>query len=175
MKRIDDGSHDYQSHKESHHRRTHTQRRTRMSRQSVSSYYRIGYQRIRSHDCRKQKRCQRDIAQKTDTHKIGHCKGDKEGQHTENHHPITVFLQSLHIHFQTCKEHDIVQSYTSKKFKRGITLKNIQSIFSNKDTCQHHTNDMWNAQSSHDDRRKQYHQQNNKENQCRVGYREILR
>ena len=53
----------------------------------------------------------------------------------------------------------------------GITTKNIQSIFSNKDTCQHHTDDMRNAQSSHDDRRKQYHQQNNKENQCRVGYR----
>ena len=151
MERIDDGGHDNQCHEKGHHGRAHTQRRTRMACQSVPSYDGVGYQCVRGHDGCKQKGAQRRIVQQSGCHGVSHSERYEKGQQPEDGHAVAVLFQPLHVHFQTGKEHDIIEADTSEKLKRGITLQYVQSVLPHDDTRQHHADDMRNAQPSHDD------------------------
>ena len=151
MERIDDGGHDDQCQEERRHGGADTQRRTCVACQSVPSYDGVGDQRVRGHDGCKQEGCQRRVVQQPRRHGVGYRKGCKESKHAENSHAAAVPLQSLHVHLQSGKEHDVIESDTSEKLKRGVALQYVQSVLSHDDTRQHHADDMRNAQPSHDD------------------------
>ena len=84
-----------------------------------------------------------------------------------------MFLHALHIHLQSCKEHNIIESHPAKKFKGVVAFKNIETILSNHYTRQHHTDDVRNTQLTHHNWRKEDDQQHHKEDQCRVSNRQI--
>jgi len=87
---------------------------------------------------------------------------------------IFVFSDALHIHFEGCKKHDIVETYTSEEFKRVVSNEDIQAIFAHNNACQNHSYDMRDAQFSHDNRCKKDYQQHHKEYKCGVCDGKIL-
>ena len=101
-------------------------------------------------------------------------KRHNECEYAEDTYLQAVFAQVFHVHLQTGKEHNVIHSHFSEQFEGVIRSQDIQTMLAHNDSCYHHTNDMRNTQLAHYDRSKQYDHQHDKENQCRVGDREIL-
>ena len=81
-----------------------------------------------------------------------------------------MFLHTFHVHLQSGKEHDIVKTYASEELKGVVALQNIEAILSDDNTCQYHTDDMWDTQLTHHDWREEDDQQHHKKHQCGVCY-----
>ena len=60
--------------------------------------------------------------------------------------PAAVFLKVPHIHLQPRQKHDIVKPNFTKQFETAITHQDIETMFTNHQTCQNHTDDMRNTQ-----------------------------
>jgi hypothetical protein len=56
-------------------------------------------------------------------------------------------MYAAHIHLQSCKEHNKIDTYLTKDFKTSVTLYNIKAMLTYQDTCQYQSNDMRSAQS----------------------------
>ena len=97
------------------------------------------------------------------SHDIGKQKGYKAGEQTEDEKTVGVLLHTFHVHLQSGKEHNIIESYASEQLERVVALQNVEAILSDDDTCQHHADDMRNTQFTHHDRRKQNNHQHHKE------------
>ena len=86
-----------------------------------------------------------------------------------------MLLHALHVHLQTCEEHDVVESHSAEELEGVVALKDVESVFSDQDARQYHTDDMRDTQLTHHDRSKENNQQHHKEDQCGVGDGEICR
>ena len=119
---------------------------------SVACHYRIGYQRIGSHDTAEQHRGKGRIAQKAAPGNIHKSKGQGKGKESEQRDRDEILLQSLKVHLYACEKHDIQQSHPAEELKTGIALKNVEAILTQRHTSQHHAYDMGDTQLTHDDR-----------------------
>ena len=80
-----------------------------------------------------------------------------------------VFLQTLKIHLKTCKEHDIVESYTAEYLEGDVSLKDVESVITYHHTCEHHSDDMRDTQFTHHDRCEENDHKHHEEYQRGVG------
>ena len=56
-----------------------------------------------------------------------------------------MLLHTFHVHLQSGQEHNIVETYPTKKFERVVANQNIKTILTDDDTRQDHANDMRNS------------------------------
>ena len=133
----------------------------------------VGDQRVRSHDTAQQERGGVGVAQHGLCHDVCQYQRYKTGEQSEDDEAAGVLLHTLHVHLQSGKEHDIVETHTTEEFEGVVALQDIEAILSDDDTCQHHADDVRDAQLTHHDRRQKDNHQHHKEDQCGVGNREI--
>ena len=107
-------------------------------------------------------------------HDISKTEGNEAGQTAEDEELPRVFLDTLHVHFQSCEEHDVVESDSPEELEGVVTLQDIQPVLANEHTRQHHTDDMGNPQLTHNDRCREDNQQHHEEDERGVGDGEIL-
>jgi hypothetical protein len=55
-------------------------------------------------------------------------------------------MYAAHIHFQSCKEHNKIDTYLTKDFKTTVTLYDIKAMLTYQDTCQYQSYDVWSTQ-----------------------------
>ena len=144
-----------------------------MALQAVFCYDGIGYQRVRRHDTAEQQGGLPGIVEQVDACIIDHDEGDEEREQSENGHLPKMLFCAFHVHFESCEEHDEVESHLSEDFKRGVALQDIQPVFSHQHARQHHSDDMWDAQFGHNHRREQDDAEHDEENPCGICYWEI--
>ena len=145
-----------------------------MTLQAIAPDDRIGDQRVRGHDTTQQEGGRRCVTKHGDGHDIRQDEGHEAREQTEDHKRTGLFLHTLHIHLQTCQEHDIIESHPPEQFEGVVTFQDIEAILADDHTRQHHPDDMRNAQFTHHDRRNKDNHQHHKEDQCGVCDREIL-
>ena len=112
--------------------------------------------------------------QQPNAHAVSEGEGDEAGEQAIDDEPRLVFLHALHVHLQGGEKHDVVESHLTKELKGRVTFQDIESILAHQDTCQHHSDDVRNAQLAHDDRGKEDNEHHHEEDQRRVGNREVL-
>ena len=108
-----------------------------------------------------------------DTNQHTQSKRDGEGQHTEHQRPAPVLPQVLQVHFQTGKEHDVINSHLSEQFEAAVTFQNVESVLTDYHSSQNHTNDMGNPQPSQQNGGKENDHQHKEKYPCRISYREM--
>ena len=84
-----------------------------------------------------------------------------------------MLLHTFHVHLQSGQEHNIVETYPTKKFERVVADQNIKTILTDGDTRQNHANDMRNSKFTHHDRSKQNDHQHHKKDKSWVCNRQI--
>ena len=113
------------------------------------------------------------VAQYGPRHDVGEDQGYETGEQTEDQKLSGLAPDTLQVHLETGQEHDIVESDASEDLEGDIALQDVQTIFTDDDTRQYHTNDVRNAQFTHDNRRKENNHQHDEENHRGVSYWEI--
>ena len=126
-----------------------------MTLQTISTYDRIGNQRVRRHDTSQQERGCRRVVEQGNRHDVGEHQWDKTREQSEKQEPPRVFLHTLHIHLESGQEHDVVKAYPAKELERVVANQNIETILADGDTRKYHSDDMRNTQFTHHDRSKQ--------------------
>ena len=156
------------------HGRAHAQDHAGLPLQTIFSHDGVGHEGIGRHDTSQQERCCDGESEYLFSCEIGHEKGNQRGEQAEGEHSVFVLLQSLHVHFQGGEEHDIVKSHLAEELKRGVALQYVQPIWADEHPGNNHSNDVRNAQLTHDDRCKEDDQEHHEESQGGVGDGKVL-
>ena len=170
----DTGQH-HQCDKESQHGGAHAQGHAAVALQAVAHGDGVGYQCVGSHDAAEQQRGGGRIVQAHRGHGVGDGHGNECGEDSEDEKLAGVFLQSLHVHLQAGKEHNIVHAHFAEELEGVVAHQDVESVLAHEHTRQHHTYDMRYAQLAHDDGGKQDDAQHHKKHQCGVGDGEVGR
>ena len=107
------------------------------------------------------------------SHDVGHAQGDKAGQKSEDQELVRFLFDAFRVHLQSGEEHDIIKAHASQDLERHVTFENVETIMADDDTCQHHADDVGDAQFTHDDRGEENDEQHHEEDQRGVGNGEI--
>ena len=99
-----------------------------------------------------------------DAHQHPHHKRNGEGQHTEHQRPAPVLLQVLQVHFQTGKEHDVVDTHLSEQLETAVALQDVETVLTDNHTGQNHADDVGDTQAAQQDRGKEDDHQHQEEN-----------
>ena len=91
------------------------------------------------------------MAKDGNTAGINQRKRNDKGNQTERQHAVLVPPHALHVHLQRGQKHDIVESHIAEKFKRVVTIQDVQSVLTQQHACEYHADDVRNAQLAHDD------------------------
>ena len=115
------------------------------------------------------------VAQNRPRHDVGEDQGHETGEQSEDQELAGVAFDALHVHLKTGQEHDVVEAHAAEDLEGDVALKDVQAVFADDDACQHHTDDVRDAQLTHDNRRKEHDQQHDEEDHRGVGNREIVK
>ena len=99
-----------------------------------------------------------------------HYGGHGEGEQSEHSEAPLVAPYALDVHLERGKKHDIVESYLAKQLERVVAHQYVQAVLTHGNTCQHHSDDMRNAQLAHHYRGKQNDEHHHEEDERGVGY-----
>ncbi len=169
------GGDDDEREEQRNHRTADGQRRRGVLLQTVARHYGVRHEGVAGHDAAKQERRRDAVAQTDDAYGEDGDEGYTEGKQPEDAHLAQVLLQSLHVHLQSGKEHDVEQTHTTEKLERRVALQDVETILADSNTGQHHTYDMWNTQFAHHYRSEEYDEEHDEENHRRTRYGQILR
>ena len=75
-------------------------------------------------------------------HDVGQYEGHETGKQTKEKELSGVALHTLQIHFETCQEHDVVETHTAEDLKGDVSLEDIETVLADNDARQHHADDV---------------------------------
>ena len=96
-----------------------------------------------------------------------------KSQQSQHGSLYTNALKILHVHFESGKEHDIIKSHLAKQLKTAVTCQYIESMLTDNDSCQNHTDNVRNTQPFQNNGSEQYNNQHQEKNPRRVGDRKM--
>ena len=144
-----------------------------MALQAVAADDGVGDEGVRGHDAAQQEGGRGRIAEQGGGHDEGQDEGHEAREQSEDKELPRVALHALQVHLQSGEEHNVVEAHAAEDLKRDVALQDVESVFSDGDTGQHHSDDVGDAQLAHDDRRKQDNHQHHEEDHRGVGNGEI--
>ena len=83
--------------------------------------------------------------QQGNSHQVSQSQRYQTGQQSEDEKTLFVAFDTFHVHLQTGQEHDVIESYASKKVERAVALQNVQSVLAYEDASKYQTDDMRNT------------------------------
>ena len=95
--------------------------------------------------------------------------GTIKSQEPQNKRFAPVLFEVSHIHFQTGKEHNVIQAYFAEKLKTAITHQDIETMLPNDKPRQYHSDNVRNTKLIQQYGSKQYNEEYKEEYPCRVG------
>ena len=134
-----------------------------MTRHAVTPHNGICHQGVRSEDTRQQQRGAHAESQIRHPYPHADAEGDAERQHPEYQSLPDVLLQVLQVHFQTGKEHDVVDTHLAEELETAVPLQDVEAILADDHPRQNHADDVRNTQAPQDDGRKKDNHQHQKE------------
>ena len=173
MHHAHDGRQRQQCEQQCYHAGADAERYCLVALQTVLAHDGVGNERVARHDAAEQQCRLLRVAHHADAGKVHQHEGRQERQQTECQHLSDVLSQALHVHLQSCEEHDVVESYLSEEFERVVALQDVQPVLSHNDSREHHSDDVRNAEPVHHHRCHQYNDQHNEKYPCAVSDREI--
>ena len=110
--------------------------------QSVTADNRISNQSVRSIHTGEQHCGKETVSQHAHTAPYTQRHRNQESKQAEDNALHPVFLEVLHVHFESGKEHDIVKPHFTKQFEAAVTVEHMESVFADQHTGQNHTDNM---------------------------------
>lgn len=141
-----------------------------MALQSVARHDGIGDEGVGGHDAAEQQRCHRTVVQYLNGYDIHEDERHKKGHKSENAHPAHVLPQVLYVCLKACEEHDIEQSHLAEQFEARVALQDVQPVWADNNTREHHSDDVRNTQLAHHYRSEEYNDEYGEEHHRGVSY-----
>ncbi len=73
--------------------------------------------------------------------------GTIKAKSRQNKRFAPVLFEVSHIHFQTSKEHDVIEAYFAEKLKTAVTDQNIETMLPNDKPRQYHSDNVRNMET----------------------------
>ena len=139
---------------------------------SVAANDGVGDKCVRRHERGQEQRGGHTVMQKRCSQEVNEHEGNDERGQAEHHKAVFVAFKAAAVHFESGQEHDVIKAHAPEKLKRVVAFQDVEPIFAHGNACQHHADDVGNAQFAHHDGGKKDDEHHDEEYQRGVGYGE---